>query len=225
MKRALLLLGVWAALGVAGHAYADANCEAKYSGKPVALPEADAQFLANALSLIKNKKRSEVLAISEKKLLLVRRYVSGGVDSRGGNLWIEFTHIQIDKNLVVHVPPMKLPQYLVSEDDQNAMISQPAQAVEFVPKYYLPETDGTAIILNRAACGDDKKCELLPFGPDFEEMVSGLLRCNVNEKSAYVFTDGLLISGMDMIPWPIGHAFYFTKTPSGYKLAALIDFE
>lgn len=79
--------------------------------------------------------------------------------------------------------------------------------------------------MNYKACGDDKKCDLLPFGPDFEEMVSGLMHCNANGKSAYVFTDGLLITGMDLIPMPIGEALFFTKTPSGYKLAALIDFE
>lgn len=223
MKNFLSILGMLSVMLIAGHVYADEDCDAKYNGKPAVLPEADAKFLANALTLIKNKKRTELLAISEPKLLVVRRYVSGGVDSRGGNLWIEVGHRQIDKNLVVHVPPMKRLEYL--DSGTNTMISHPAQAVEFSPENYFPETDGTAIMLNRTACGDDKKCDLLPFGPYFEEMVSGLMHCSANTKSAFVFKDGLLISGMDLTPWPIGEALYFIKTPSGYKLAALIDFE
>ena len=141
----------------------------------------------------------------------------------GGNLWDEFSHKQIDKNLVVHIPPMKLPEYL--DSGKKKMISQPAQEVEFVPKYNFPATDGTAVMLDRTACGDDKKCDLLPFGPAFEEMVSGLMECSSNVKAAFVFKDGLLITGMDLIPMPIGEALYFSKTRSGYKLAALIDFE
>jgi hypothetical protein len=199
------------------------SCKEQYKGVHGNLSAEDAKFLAHALALIKGKKRAELLAITVPKLLLVRRYVSGGVDSRGGNLWIEAGHKQIDKNLDVHIPPMKLPEYLDSGTD--AMISQPAQTMELSPENYLPETDGTAITLNRTACGDDKKCELLPFGPDFEEMVTGLMHCTANRKSAFLFKDGLLITGMDLIPWPIGFAYFFTKTPSGYKLAALIDFE
>lgn len=209
-------------MAVAGQVYADNDCEAKYRGTPAALPDADAKFLADVLSSIKNKKRAEVLAISEKKILLVRRYVSGGVDFRGGNLWVDVTHSQIDKNLVIHVPPMKLPAYLGPGDET---VSQPAQEVEMASAYYFPESDGTAVVLDRKACGKDKKCDLLPFGPYFEDMVTGLMQCSANRKSAYVFKDGLLISGMDLIPPAAGEALYFTKTPSGYKLAAVIDFE
>ncbi len=224
MKKLSSMLGVLSAILIAGHVYAEEDCKAKYTGTPAALPEADAKFLANALSLIKSKQRTELLKISGPRLLLVRRYVSGGVDSRGGNLWVEFSHKQIDKNLVVRIPPMKLPRYLAGQEG-GELESHPAQEVEFVSQYYFPETDGTVIILNRTACGDDKKCDLLPFGPHFEEMVSGLMHCSANGKSAFLFKDGLLITGMDLIPWPIGEGLYFTKTPSGYKLAALIDFE
>lgn len=222
MKKALGVLGAVLVMAVAGPAHADKDCDAKYAGTPGALPDADAKFLANALSSIKNKKRAEVFAISEKKILLVRRYVSGGVDFRGGNLWVDVSRGQIDKDLVIHVPPMKLPAYLGPADET---VSQPAQEVEMVPEYYFPETDGTAVVLDRKACGKDKKCDLLPFGPYFEDMVTGLMQCSANRKAAFVFKDGLLISGMDLIPPAVGEALYFTKTPSGYRLAAVIDFE
>jgi len=222
MKKTLCIFGGILAITLAGHAYADGDCDAKYAGTPTSLSKAYAEFLANALSSIKSKKRSEVLAISEKKILLVRRYASGGVDSRGGNLWVDVNHRQIDKNLVIHVPPMKLPVYLGSGDDT---VSQPAQEVDMVSEYSFPETDGTAVILDRKACGKDKKCDLLPFGPHFEDMITGLMQGTANRKSAFVFKDGLLISGMDLISPAAGEALYFTKTASGYKLAAVIDFE
>ncbi len=205
---------------LSGDALADDACEAEYVGRHVALPEADAKFLSNVISFFKNKKRDEVLAILEKKPFLVRRYISGGVDSRGGNLETYFKPQQLDKNMVIRIPRMRQHEYLGS-----GWIQQPAQAEDFSDRFFNPETDGTAIVINRKVCDKVNTCDVLPFAGELENMLSGLLHCNSNKKAAYVFSDGLLITDMELIPWPIGSALFFTKHPDGYKLAALISFQ
>lgn len=206
------------------NSYLGGECEPQFSGTHGVLPAKDVSFLADFLSSYENKKRGEVLRNSLKRLLIVRRYVSGGVDSRGGNLWVEVTPGQIDKFLMVHIPAMKLPRYLASGKEK--LIQQDAQDAGFSGSDpYFPVADGSAIFLDRAVCGKDKKCDLLPFGPKLEDLMSNLLHCSGSTKAAYVFKDGMIISGMDLIPWPIGEAFFFTRTPAGYKLAAMIDFE
>lgn len=207
---------------LSGNALADDDCEAKYAGSRVNLPEADAKFLSNVISSFKAKKRQEVLAVLEKKPLLVSRVVSGGVDSRGGNVWMAFKPQQLDKNMAVHIPAMKLPEYM--DSGENKWIRHPAHEEDFSDEFFQPETDGTAIVINRKVCDKAETCDVLPFANELEDMLSGLLHCNANKKAAYVFSDGLLITDMELIPWPIGSALFFAKHPDGYKLAALITF-
>ncbi len=55
--------------------------------------------------------------------------------------------------------------------------------------------------------------------------MSELLSCNADKGAAYIFSDGLLLSNMELAPLPIGYALFFRKHHGGYKLAAIIDFE
>lgn len=224
MRKLIYALCIVIPVFATSSAYAENDCQPEFTGRHVTLPEQDAKRLRDVLSYFKDKKRKELLAASAKSVQLVRRYVSGGVDARGGNLWVDVKPSQIDKDLVLHIPPMDMPEYV--DSGSNATVHQPTQAVnDFTYRFFQPETDGTAVVLNRGICRDSKTCSVLPMGPELEQTISGLLHCSPDKKVAYVFSDGLLITNMELIPWPVGGALFFSKDPSGYKLAALISFQ
>lgn len=208
---------------LSGNAIAGDECEAEYAGTRAPLPAADAQFLTKAIASIKNKKRQELLAISEPKLQFIRRF-GFGVDARGGNLWEDLAPQQIDKNLWIHIGKKTLPSYLGEGDvhlDKQTL-------KDFDPQFFHPKIDGTGVVIGHKACEGARQCDGVPVMNEVEKFVDGLLYCNKYHNAAFVFSDGILLTDMQDVPGaglPQGAALFFAKTPTGYKLHTLIAFE
>ncbi len=213
------LLLVVAALS--GNALADDECAAEYAGTRAPLPAADAQFLSKAIASIKHKKRQELLPILDAKLTLVRRLMSGAAGIKGGDLNLYLKPQQLDANMGIHLPATKVPDIPWAPDPE--LITIPAHTLtDFSDEHFNPETDGTGIIMGRTICGADDKCDVLPAYSELDFLMSGLLRCNKNKAAAFVFSDGLLLTDMELAPSPVGQALFFAKRQDGYKLAAFI---
>lgn len=224
IKQFLCMLCLALNTALSGNAFAD-ECRPQYLGSPSPLPAADAQFLSNAIAQIKNKNRRELLTILDPKLTLVRRYMSGAAGIKGGNLDVHLNPRQISKDMKIHLPPSKVPEF-PWDADSDSMIDIPAVTLtDFSAASFNPKTDGTGIMMGRTICDKANSCDVLPFANELEDLLSGLLHCNKNKEAAYVFSDGLLITDMELMPWPIGTALFFSKQQNGYKLAALITFQ
>lgn len=192
-----------------------------YTGTQQALPRADAEFLESASAVFKNRDRKGLLAISDRKLLLVRRWAFG-VDARGGNLWIALKPSEIGKDLELHIPAMTLPSYL-----GNGMVRQPPQDLpEF--KHFKLKVDGSGIAMGRKVCAGYDQCDVVPLLANIENLLGGLMQCTSYSKSTFIFTDGILVSGLEYdrnLQLQNGVAWFFSNTPNGYKLSALISLQ
>ena len=159
------------------------------------------------------------------KLSLVRRYMSGAAGIKGGNLDLYLKPRQIGGDMKIYVSPMKVPEFPWDPDSDSVVRLHGQALTNFSDASFNPKTDGTGIVIGRKICDGAEKCILLPVANDLEDLISGLLHCNANKETAYVFSDGMLITDMELMPWPIGNALFFSKHPDGYKLAAFITFQ
>jgi len=175
-----------------------------YTGTVIPLPTAEKDIFDKALVSIRNKDLESLLSVSDKQLLLVRRFVSGETSSRGGNYWVRLRPHQIDKEMGIHVG--------------NQILSDFSD-----PAIFSLATTNSGIEVSRKICEKANNCNLLPFGDELERLLYGLLRCNESGKSIFVFADGVLLIHMGLITdIPIGEGLFFSKASKGYRLSSLI---
>lgn len=206
LKKPLYILSMMLMIVLSGQAHADDEC-GKYGGNRILLPDTDAQFLKSAIAVIKNKKRKELLAISGRNLQFMRRFLTGGADARGGNLWEELKPDQIDEELNIHVRGQ-----------------EPLSDLQFIH----PSIDGTGVFIDRKICDGVRKCAVVPVWQELEYLIEGVLECNKNQNAVFVFSDGILLTDMEILEslgLPNGGALFFSRTPAGYKLSVVISFQ
>src|SRR5512136_668040 len=101
-KNALFLFCIAIIVGISCDRANSFECT-RYAGKHVSFSTADAQLINKTVTSIKNKNLQDLRSVSGKKLLLVRRFVSGEAKTRGGNFWLRLSLQQIDKDMQIHV--------------------------------------------------------------------------------------------------------------------------
>jgi hypothetical protein len=179
----------------------------RYAGKRVSFSATDAQLINKTLTSIKNKNLKDLRSVSEDKLLLVRRFVSGEAKTRGGNFWLRLSPQQIDKDMQIHVSGQTLTDF-ASPTIFDSVISD------------------MGISIDRKICEKVHRCDVLPMWDELENLIYGLLRCGKNGKAIFSFSDGILMVDMELISEsPIGTGLYFSKRPVGYRLSSLIIFQ
>ncbi len=214
MKARLCILGIVLAL-LSVHAHAkehhkkmEANC-AQYSGARADLPEADAKFLAMFNDAVRNKDRKAFLSMSRPGLWYVHVFTESA-NSRGGDLSLNLEPAQIDKELKFHIEDLR------PLDDWQ---------------YNLPKIDGASIVIGHNICGTDTQCDWKPSPMKAFKMMYDVMECNGNKNAAFVFTNGILFTAMEVIDHgKYGHtldgaAYFFVKTPDGYQLYTLITLQ
>ena len=189
----LLCLSAWSA-----------DCST-YRGSAAALPKETVATLDKAFAAVHAHNAHNLYAMSDKKVLLVRRMVSN-MDDRSGNLRFELRQRDFDSNFNIRVTNQLLPEL--------------AQAGVFGT---LSSANGVAV--RRDICEDARKCEdLLPGSEQLPFMLNDLLQCNQYAKGIYLYDDGLYAIDMVAAPGklPVGTALFFNKAGSTYKLAGVI---
>ncbi len=205
-KNALLLFCAVLLVGISCNRANSFDCTS-YEGKRVSFSAADVQLINKALTSIKKKNLQDLRSMSEKKFLLVRRFVSGEAKTRGGNFWFWLRPQQIDKDVQIHASGQTLTDF----SD---------------PTIFDSVRSDVGISMDRKICEKANRCEILPMGDELENLIYGLLRCGKNRKSIFMFSDGILVLDMELITeQPIGTGLYFSKHPVGYRLSSLIIFQ
>jgi len=174
----------------------------RYVGQQAPLPEADAQFLASALTTVNKKDRKAFLALTRRDLLFVRIYMVSA-SSRGGDLAERLKPSQIDRDLKFHIEG-QIP----------------------LGEWQMPKSqvDGTGIFIGHSICDGFANCYRVPQMADLPDLIYNLLPCNGNKNAAFVFTDGILLTAIELNQYPNGTAYFFSRTPSGLYLSALVNF-
>lgn len=176
-----------------------------YVGTAIAVSKVDQDIIDKAITSIKGKKLDHLFSVSHGQLLLVRRFVSGEADSRGGNLWLRLRPQQIDKEMGIHVGNQILLNF--SETEVFNSVST---------------TSG--VVVGRKTCDRMNSCDVLPFGDALENLLYGLLRCNTSGTAVFILADGVLVANnMRLITdFPIGEGLYFSRDSRGLRLSSLI---
>ncbi len=178
-------------------------------GEKSVLPEAYVKFLTAFTEAVRNKDRKAFLSMSRPDLLYVHVFTESA-SSRGGDISLNLKSSQIDKKLAIRIKGLR------PLDDWQ---------------YSLPETDGTSIVIGQNICGTDAKCDWDPRPIEAYTKIDDLIPCNDYKNAAFVFTDGILLTAMEVIDLGkygktlSGTAYFFVKTPDGYKLYTLITLQ
>lgn len=196
----------WAlVLALAGGQAWAADCD-NYTGAHTALAKDAADAVGKTIAVIKAGNPRGVMAASAGKLLLVRRSVSGGTESRSGNVRLPLHVPDMDSHLNIHIANMTVSDF--AERDRFDAV----------------KTDD-AIAVQRDVCEGESHCDdSLPPSVDLPFILHDLLQCNQGGKRVFAFNDGLFVTDMRMESGglPIGAALFLTKTAKGYRLAGLI---
>lgn len=200
----ILVLGLlfsWQASG--------ANECAPYLGQKSALPEADVKFLTTFIDAVKNKDRKAFLSMSRPDLLYVHVFTESA-NSRGGDISLNLKPDQFDEKLRIRIKGLRpLGDW----------------------QYGIPEMDGTSIYIGKNICGTDAKCDWEPSAMEAYTKIDDLIPCNDYKNAAFVFTNGILLTAMEVIDHGkygktmSGTAYFFVKTPGGYQLYTLITLQ
>ena len=181
-----------------------ADCST-YRASAAPLPKEVGATLDKAFAALRAHNARNLYAISDRKVLLIRRNVSNSND-RTGNFRLELRQRDLDANLNIHMPDRLLPE-----------LSQPGLFANIA-------TDN-GLAVRRDICEDARKCEdLLPGSEQISFMLNDLLRCNQYAKSVYVYDDGMYAVDMAAAPGklPTGSALFFNKVGNGYRLAGVV---
>ncbi len=186
-----------------------ANECAPYLGQKSALPEADVKFLKTFTDAVKNRDRKAFLSMSRRDLLYVHVFTESA-NSRGGDIALNLKPTQIDKELKIHIEDLRpLGEW----------------------RYGKAEIDGSGIFMGKNICGTDAKCDWEPSAMEAYTKIDDLIPCNDYKNAAFVFTNGILLTAMQVIDHGqygktmSGTAYFFIKTPGGYQLYTLITLQ
>lgn|SRR5574337_1795881 len=205
-RNALFIFCVMLIIGISCDRANSFDCTS-YEGKRVSFSATDVQLINKALTSIKKKNLQDLRSVSEDKLLLVRRFVSGEAKTRGGNFWIRLSPQQIDKNMQIHVNGQTLTDFSS-------------------PTLFDSVTSDVGISIDRKICEKANRCDVLPMWDELENLIYGLVRCGKNGKAIFIFSDGILVLDMELISEsPIGTGLYFSRRAVGYRLSSLIIFQ
>jgi hypothetical protein len=185
---------------------AAADCES-YAGTRGDAAKEVTTVVGKALAAIKTHNAKGLFAISSSKLLLLRRVVSSGEDSRTGNIRLALRPRDVDAGLNINIGSQTFSEF----SDQS-----------------LFNTVNTASVvsLQREVCEGARHCDdALPGSEEVPFLIKNLMQCNRSGgKDVYLFSDGMFVTDMQLSAGrvPVGSALFFTKQAGGYKLAGLI---
>jgi hypothetical protein len=182
-----------------------ADCDS-YKGKQVDTSKDAAATVTKALAAVKTHNVKGLFALSSTKLLLLRRSVSGGVDSRTGNIRLAMRPRDMDSDFNFAIGGQTFTEFSdrVLFDGLNA---------------------ATALDIDREVCEGARHCDdALPASEEMPFVMKDMLQCNQTGKGVFVLADGLFVTDMQLAPGkvPVGSALFFAKGSTGYRLAGLI---
>jgi hypothetical protein len=182
-----------------------ADCDS-YQGKQVDIAKDAATPIGKALAAVKAHNVKGLFAVSSNKVLLLRRSVSGGADSRGGNIRLALRPRDMDSNFNFEIGGQTF-----SEFSDRALFDG--------------QNTATAFSIDREVCEGARHCDdALPASEEVPFLIKDMLQCNQAGKGMFVFADGLFVTDMQLAPGkvPVGSALFFAKDSGGYRLAGLI---
>jgi hypothetical protein len=182
-----------------------ADCDS-YKGTQVDTAKDAVAVIGKALAAVKAHNVRGLFAISSTKLLLLRRSVSGGADSRTGNIRLAMRPRDMDSDFNFAIGGQTFTEFSDRAlfDGQNT---------------------ATAQSIDREVCEGARHCDdALPASEEVPFMMKDMLQCNQTGKGVFKFADGLFITDMQLTPGkvPVGSALFFAKESGGYRLAGLI---
>lgn len=202
MRRIRLLAMLLSGLCCSG-AWA-ADC-ATYRDGVTLLPKEVTGTLDKSIAAVQSHKAQALFAVSDRKVLLVRRVVTN-LDDRSGNFRLELRQRDLDGNLNIHLG--------------GQVLTRLAQANLFAGL-----TTDNVFAVRRDICEDARKCEdHLPGSEQLPFMLNDLLQCNRYAKGAYLYDDGIYLVDMTASPGklPVGTALFFNRVGVTYRLAGII---
>jgi len=140
-------------------------------------------------------------------LLLLRRVVTSGEDSRTGNIRLALRPRDLDAGLNINIGGQTIGDF----GD---------------PSLFNALNTASALVVQREVCEGARHCDdALPGSEEVPFLIKDLMQCNRGSgKDVYVFSDGMFVTDMQISTGrvPVGSALFFTKQAGGYKLAGLI---
>lgn len=139
------------------------------------------------------------------KFVLIRRFVSGEVAARGGNIATELSYEKIGKDLTISYRKQKLKDVALDRAFSDISVS-------------------TILRVRQEICGAAVSCNTIHPGDRLVNLLADLLDCNSGKTRVFEFDDAFVILDMKLIKnMPIGEAVIVRKKQELPKVLVILQ--
>jgi len=114
------------------------------------------------------------------KFILVRRYVSGGSATRGGEISAQLPLTSVSKGLTINYRGQKINDFSIDSAFSNVDLS-------------------TIIRVRRSICGTSAFCGSFPKGEELDRFLADLVACNGKKQGVFEFDDAFVALDMTWV--------------------------
>lgn len=134
--------------------------------------------LAKIINRLKAKDPG-ALANGSRKILLIRRFVSGEASARGGNIAAEIPLVTISNGLTITHGKQKIKDFAIDPVFADMNLA-------------------TIVRVRQSICGRGASCSAIPAGDGLDQFLAKLIECNGGQKGVFELDDAFFVLDMHL---------------------------